>query len=726
MKNYDFLSWFNGLHKSNSKESIISNANNILSSISITQNSTISNKEKYKNFLKVFATPCDDLLYTINRLIGGICSTGVEYREGFGITLQLFIDKFSKEINFSELLESIQKEAYVPKSEKNNVKICALSGKIFIYKILLGINSLSEDNIIYIIKQILSIAKQNKNLEEACILLIKEIFDKIFNEFYDIKKNKINKLLEGIFKTLDTICEHKNDYFKTDTNLEFCIYFLLMNYIDNIKGFISQKIEENFFDNNNPESIQPLFKYFSLLLNLPIKYQNINSKDANIFNYSFKILYDLLIKINNNKYAYKIWNILIDPICVDEFNKISNKNFESLIYSYSLFLINNFFNIKYISQIFDESFFLSLMHFKTNKRVKYAIHITQIISEKILSLNEKEENDNKKIIEEYCIKCLNIFGTEPEGKYSPKTLKNFYLFLLEKLSDEQKMKYINNLLKSNDDNSIEDIQFNLNALKILYMEESKITIINKDLKNKIIEYFLQNYYSDIFEIDINFSYSIEEMTLNLILGLIKPTIVDDKPVPIKSSKAINILTNVHETIQNLIKNKKIFNNDEENEENEEFLDEIKKNYKKKLKKFTKEENLKNTKSKIITKFGLILLVLYLKHPDDFGDDVDDLIGIIEHDFDKDWMKVFTGLCLNLIHKGSPLINDVVMNEYKKMSKFIGKDGFDVIVEYLKDTKIKKEKKKMESDEGSDEDENKSENNNNNKNGIKLDEDEENI
>ena len=63
-----------------------------------------------------------------------------------------------------------------------------------------------------------------------------------------------------------------------------------------------------------------------------------------------------------------------------------------------------------------------------------------------------------------------------------------------------------------------------------------------------------------------------------------------------------------------------------------------------------------------------------------------------------------------------------MNEYKKMSKYIGKDGFDVIVEYLKDTKIKKEKKKLQSDEGSDEDENK----NNNKNGIKLDENEENI
>ena len=37
-------------------------------------------------------------------------------------------------------------------------------------------------------------------------------------------------------------------------------------------------------------------------------------------------------------------------------------------------------------------------------------------------------------------------------------------------------------------------------------------------------------------------------------------------------------------------------------------------------------------------------------------------------------------------------------EYKKMSGFIGKDGFDVIVEYLKDTKIVKDKKNYENNE----------------------------
>jgi hypothetical protein len=277
------------------------------------------------------------------------------------------------------------------------------------------------------------------------------------------------------------------------------------------------------------------------------------------------------------------------------------------------------------------------------------------------------------------------------------------------------------MLKIKEDKNIEEIQFNLNALKILYIEESNTKIINKDIKNLIIEYFLKNYYSDLFEIDISFSYSIEEMTLNLILSLIKPTIADNKPVAIKASKSISILMGVHKTIHSLIKDKKILSTEDE-EENEEYLSELVNNYKKKFKKLTKEENIKNKKSRIIVKFGLIILFLYLKHPDDFGEDVDDLIGIIEHNFDKEWMKVFTALCLNLLHKGSPIINDVVMNEFKKMSSFIGKDGFDVIVEYLKDTKIKKEKKKMESDHGSEMDEESQ--NENNKKGIKLDEDDE--
>ena len=687
MKNSDFLSWFNNLHRSNNKENILSNANNIMSSLSIEGENTIINKEKYKFYLKVFSTQSEDLLYSINRLIGGICSTATDYREGFGITLQLFLDKFSKEINISELLEGIQKESYIPKNEKNNIRLAALSGKLFVYKILLALHNLSEDNLIFIVKQIIIIAKSQKSLEEGCASIIDEIFNKIFNDYFDIKKNKNNKLLEGIFKSLENVLEHKNNLSEIDNNLEFCAYFILMSYFDNIKGFVSSKIVEDFFDNKNEEINQPLYKYFCILLELPIKYQNINTKDANIFNFSLKYLYQLLIKLNNNKYAYKIWNILIDEKCVENFNKISSKNFESLIYTYSLFLIHNFFDINFTLQIFDESFFLSLTQFQTNKKIKYVINITDIISEKI------ENIDDNKIIEEYCKKCLNIFGNEIEGKYSPKTLKKFYLFLLRKISKEEKNKYINDLLNLEENNNIEEIQFNLNALKILYTENSNTKVINDDIKNKIISFFLKNYYSDLFDIDISFSYSIEEMTLNLILSLIKPEFIENKLVPIKSSKAINILIEIHKNIQKLFKEKIIFYN--EDKDSDELNEELKSSYKNKYKALIKEEYLKTTKSRIIVKFGLILLFLYLKHPEDFEDDINDIIAILEHNFDKDWMKVFTALCLNLLHKGSPLINDVVMNEYKKMSSYIGKDGYDVIVEYLKDTKIIKNKKKFE-------------------------------
>ena len=95
-------------------------------------------------------------------------------------------------------------------------------------------------------------------------------------------------------------------------------------------------------------------------------------------------------------------------------------------------------------------------------------------------------------------------------------------------------------------------------MKILYTENTENSkLINNETKNKIISFFLRNYFSDKFDIDISFSYSIEEMTLNLILSLIKPEFIENKLVPIKSSKAINILIEVHKNLQKLLKEKNI-------------------------------------------------------------------------------------------------------------------------------------------------------------------------
>ena len=63
MKNSDFLSWFNSLNKSNTKENILASANNIISSLSIEGENSIINKEKYRYYLKVFSTQSEDLLY---------------------------------------------------------------------------------------------------------------------------------------------------------------------------------------------------------------------------------------------------------------------------------------------------------------------------------------------------------------------------------------------------------------------------------------------------------------------------------------------------------------------------------------------------------------------------------------------------------------------------------------------------------------------------------------
>ena len=107
MDNSNFLSYFSGLTETNSKEQIVANANNIISSISLTSSTEVTN-EKYKDYLKICKNPSEDLLYTVRRLIGGLASTGVEFRKGFSLTFSLLIAKFGKDLNMKEILDCIQ------------------------------------------------------------------------------------------------------------------------------------------------------------------------------------------------------------------------------------------------------------------------------------------------------------------------------------------------------------------------------------------------------------------------------------------------------------------------------------------------------------------------------------------------------------------------------------------------------------------------------------------
>ena len=679
MKNPDFLSYFSNLIETNSKEEILKNANNIINSINTKEEKDI-NKEKYKDYLKLFESPSQDLLYTFYRIIGGLCSTGIEYRKGFAITFQLLIDKFSKDINFSALLDSIQKESYVPNSEKKHIKICANSGKIIMYKVIINQKNLSEDNILFMLKQIFMIEKNLKSLQISIIVLLKEFLDKILNRFYDIKKD--NKLFDELFKFLDSFCENKNNLNKSKSIFEFTLYFILIKYKDNFKGFLPSNIINELFDSNLNERETPIKKYFDLLLSEQI---NINKKNNNEqeFHISFNLLTELLIKLNEPKYSYKIWNILIDQNCIEDFKKISQKNFEFLIFSYSKFLISKFFNIDYITQIFDDSFFLSLLKFSSNKKIKYTYLLTELISE---TLNQNESNAENDLISNYCFNLLKIFGNENEEKFSPNKLNNFFIFLFSKLKKKDKEKYINSLIDLTEED-IEKILFNTTALKILFLNSNE-QIISKELKNKILDYFLIQFYSSSSEIDITFNNLIEEKTILLILSLIKPTYDGNEVIPMKSSKVINILIDVNKKIQDLIKNKKI--------------EVDSKQYLKYFKILSKENN--EIKTKLINKIGLILLIPLLKDESTYTQDIEDLITIVKNKFDKLWMKVYTDTIIDLLNKTNSILGEFIINEFKKMSKYIGKDGIEVIIEFLKDTKVHKIKEKIENDNEEEKDE----------------------
>ena len=665
MDNSNFLSYFSALTEANSKEVIVANANNIINSISLTSSNEVKN-EKYKDYMKICKNPSEDLLYTVRRLIGGLASTGVEFRKGFSLTFSLLVSKFGKDLNMKEILDCIQKESFVPKNEKNHIKTCAFSGRLLMYRIILNEKSLSSDNILFILKQVLNITV-NKSLEESVIVLLKELFSKIFENYYTDIKNE-NKLYDGMFKLLDNYTVNKNSLNKANSNFEFAIYFLLIPYMDKFKGFLPSNIKKEMFDSSLEETESPLKKYFDIIMKLPIK----EGKD---FNVTFCYLCELLEKINDKKYAYKIWNILIDQKCIESFKAISLKNFELLIYNYSSFILTKFFEIDYIVQIFDDSFFISLLKFSSNKKFKYVQSLNEIITKAITS----QKYDNK-VVNTYCEKLLNIFGVESEEKYSPNALKTFFIFLFDHIAQDAKEKFIVSLINDSqnedDEENLEQLIFRISALKTLFLFDTTLDEANR---TKIINFFLQTFYASSPDVDIELDHIIEERTTLLILSLIKPTMQNGEIVQLKQSKAIKILLNLHKNnIQSLIKGKKI------------ILDS--KNYMKYYKQFSKEEKESDLKSKLLSKLGLVLLVFYLKSEIDFQQEIEDIIEIKK--FDKEWSKMFTDLTLNIMHKGNVMLSEFAMGIYKKMSKHIGKEGVDILIQFLKDTKPKKEKNQM--------------------------------
>ena len=332
-----------------------------------------------------------------------------------------------------------------------------------------------------------------------------------------------------------------------------------------------------------------------------------------------------------------------------------------------------------------------------------------VIAEKI---KESDDIDNKEL-NFYCKNCIEIFGPETDEKYSVKNLRNFYCFLLQNMSLNDRNGYINDLIDCdfgglNDNSYLEAIKFNVNSLKIMLMDGK---IITDEIKEKIIEYFILLYYNtDNSSLDITFTNFVEQQFMNLIYLLIKPQMrkVNKKEEKDESKSLSNeenksdsskIMYEIHKKIVKMIENKEI---------NREYLADFDMEfYIHQLNIFTdtniniKIKNKLSGMQKVINKIGLYLLFLYIKNASEFEGDITDLSEILQHNFDSKWNQVFISIILNLLNKGVNFLNVFLLKEYKKACPFLGKEALKTIIEFLGEIKVRKER----AEEGVDEEEN---------------------
>jgi len=102
----------------------------------------------------------------------------------------------------------------------------------------------------------------------------------------------------------------------------------------------------------------------------------------------------------------------------------------------------------------------------------------------------------------------------------------------------------------------------------------------------------------------------------------------------------------------------------------------------------------------MVKLALVVLILFLKNPNEYSDIVSDLYQVTN--LDKDWVKVYTDIVISLFHQGNNTLSDYTMNTFKKISKHMTKDSFDVLLTFINsDEKGNVEFEQEEEEEGDD-------------------------
>jgi hypothetical protein len=390
------------------------------------------------------------------------------------------LGKFSNLLNFNELVHIIEKETIVSKSDKNHIKNCQITGKILMLKPILELANVPADVMLQIFRILCDMLCQPmyQVAEEAILNVINDFFKKsaelgYYSEFENGKK--FGRFLEKLFTLFGKVFKTRVRFENLKKLSEISLFFILSKY--QIMSNTNEQTSANGNSKLTEILSQSIKSFFNLnenfLANLGSYFKSILAKSVrdNEFHISFELLLDHLRKVTDSKQVYSIWNLLIDESLQQEMKVISLKNYQLLVFSFSKFILQNFFVLNYVKEIFDASFFENMLKFSSTKKFKYINGLIEILTNE---LNKSKEKGEAEAISSYSYNLLGIFGADPLKNLSPQSYKSFFIFLFNNLDEGKKINFVEKQANvvhdespSEDEVEYEDFLYRLTALKQL-------------------------------------------------------------------------------------------------------------------------------------------------------------------------------------------------------------------------------------------------------------------
>jgi hypothetical protein len=409
----------------------------------------------------------------------------------------------------------------VKSDKKSHIRKCMFTGQLLLMKVFIGLKYLPLDVLMDVLKILGRLIQQNV-VEEGVLFIIDSFLNDLSVNYYTEFNNK--KVTDKFLKFFDTLIVSKTN---PKTVVEYTLIFILTkfslqdtNLAPALKDYLPNSVVENLLEEKN------LFAYLQLILVLKPR--------ENDFHISFSLFLDLLRQIGNFKKVINVWNCLIDPEMQNNMKTTSLKNYQLMVYEITKFILENYFELKYVVQIFDHTFFESLLKFASKNKFRYISSLLDIIQSKMSGHSDQE------MVSQYSYDLLNIFGSDPSSGISPQSYKGLFLYLFYNLTPSQKTLFIDSMVAdSQESDDIEEVQYKTTIIRILLTAKD----INDEIKTRILAYLIQRYINT-----QNESIELENLLSERTLASILLSTYD-----LKNSKMIKNLLSVHKAIQKSFK-----------------------------------------------------------------------------------------------------------------------------------------------------------------------------